>query len=99
MRIRAGLLAIGCLALASVGCIGPEHRVNTVPWWKGLPSLVLAPNSLEAHVWREHLHGVGVESAACDTGPYGCDTYAVYEQVGVPEPVVEEEPEGVAEGQ
>ena len=40
--------------LAFAGCcVGPT--VDTVPWWKGLPCMVIAPSSLEAMVWRDHL--------------------------------------------
>ncbi len=47
-KVSAWLLLICC------GCsFGPT--VDTVPWWKGVPSLLIEPASLEATVWRDHL--------------------------------------------
>jgi len=42
-------------------CIGPT--VDTVPWWKGVPCMVIAPSSLEATVWRDHLRARHVQEA------------------------------------
>jgi hypothetical protein len=55
--------------------MGPT-RVNTVPWWKGLPCLVIAPSSIEAHAWRQHLHpqncaAPAVEPCVYETMPEG----------------------------
>jgi len=74
MISRTGLLALACLALASAGCVGGRGVVNTVPWWKGLPCMVIAPSSLEAYVWRQHLHRHRAgrspqEASACSCDP------------------------------
>jgi hypothetical protein len=76
MSTRAGLLALLCLVSASVGCVGQHHTVNTVPWWKGLPCMVITPNSLEAHVWREHLHARHEDPSSCHTTQCTCDQCA-----------------------
>lgn len=49
---RILVLALALASLATSGCIynGP------VPWWKGIPARVIAPNSLEAESWRDE-HG------------------------------------------
>jgi hypothetical protein len=51
---RAVLLLTALLASTS-GCrCGPT--ASTVPWWKGLPSMVIAPSSIEAEAWRRRCH-------------------------------------------
>ena len=40
------------LLLIVSGCAGP--MVDTVPWWKGIPCMMIAPSSLEGMVWRDH---------------------------------------------
>lgn len=61
MRFRWLRTASSYLLLICCGCcFGPT--VDTVPWWKGIPSLLIEPASLEATVWRDHLrakHGRG----------------------------------------
>ena len=79
MSTRAGLLALLCLALASIGCVGHPRVVNTVPWWKGLPCMVIAPSSLEAHVWREHLHARHADEFSGDAMQCSCDQCAGFE--------------------
>ena len=34
------------------GCV-PMGDYYTVPWWKGVPTSLIAPNSLEAMAWKE----------------------------------------------
>lgn len=79
MKSRTGLLALLCLALANIGCVARPHVVNTVPCWKGLPCLMIAPSSLEAHVWREHLRARHAGQPSCDAMPCECDVCASVE--------------------
>jgi hypothetical protein len=72
MISRWGLLALVCCVFNFSGCVG-AHRVNTVPWWKGLPAMVIAPSSIEAHVWREHLHGRDGQHECTCAGECACD--------------------------
>ncbi len=74
MISRFGLFTILCCVVTFSGCVGPA-RVNSVPWWKGLPCMLIAPSSIEAHVWRQHLHErdrlhecLGAGQCACDAG-------------------------------
>lgn len=54
MQFRSLKAASTWLLLFCGGCcFGPT--VDTVPWWKGIPSLLIEPASLEATVWRDHL--------------------------------------------
>jgi hypothetical protein len=54
------IIAPAWLLLACCGCcIGPT--VDTVPWWKGLPSMMIEPTSLEGMVWRDHLRAKHAE--------------------------------------
>jgi hypothetical protein len=55
MISRFGLFTILCCVVTFSGCVGPA-RVNSVPWWKGLPCMLIAPSSIESHVWRQHFH-------------------------------------------
>jgi hypothetical protein len=52
------------------GCVGPT--VDTVPWWKGIPHMVIAPSSLEGMVWRDHFR----ERHARRSGYHGQSGYA-----------------------
>jgi hypothetical protein len=54
MRYRFAVPASAWLFLACSGCCF-SPVVDTVPWWKGLPSMIIEPTSLEAMVWRDHL--------------------------------------------
>jgi hypothetical protein len=69
MRNRILITAPTWLLLACGGCcFGPT--VDTVPWWKGLPAMVIEPTSLEGMVWRDHLragHGRIAETRNCQT--------------------------------
>ena len=38
--------------VSTSGCI-PMGDYYTVPWWKGVPTAVIAPSSLEAMAWKE----------------------------------------------
>ena len=88
MTTRAGLLTLLCLALASVGCVGQPHVVNTVPRWKGLPCMLIAPSSLEAHVWRQHLRAKHADQSTYDAVQCTCDQCAGsgYAETWGPEP-------------
>lgn len=48
----------GLIVVAWLGCFGgcQAPDANRVPWYRGLPALVAAPNSLEAEMWRRQ-HG------------------------------------------
>jgi hypothetical protein len=35
-----------------------------VPWWKGVPALVVAPSSIEAEAWRRQLRAA--QEASCE---------------------------------
>jgi hypothetical protein len=80
MRSATGLLASLCLALASVGCTAHRHVVNTVPCWKGLPCMLIAPSSLEAHVWRQRLHAGHADRSSCEAIVCGCDQCAAVDE-------------------
>ena len=73
MFSRFGLLAIVCFVVTFSGCV-TQTRVNTVPWWKGLPCMVVAPSSIEAHVWRQHLHGADCQDACLAGESCSCDS-------------------------
>ena len=47
------MVPIWLLLACSGCCFGPT--VDTVPWWKGLPAMLIEPTSLEGMVWRDHL--------------------------------------------
>lgn len=80
------LPVLGCLM--SLGC--GYTRVNTVPWWKGLPTMIIAPSSLEASVWRDHLRArhdsPSVAAPAPVVAPYGAPhaSHATTEVLGEP---------------
>jgi hypothetical protein len=71
MRKRIWEIAPIWLLLVCAGCcFGPT--VDTVPWWKGLPAMLIEPTSLEGMVWRDHLragHGRTAETSNCQTPP------------------------------
>jgi hypothetical protein len=47
------MVPIWALIACTGCCFGPT--VDTVPWWKGLPAMLIEPTSLEGMVWRDHL--------------------------------------------
>lgn len=53
MRHARWVIGTAMLTLALSGCC-TAPRVDTVPWWKGIPSMLIAPSSLEAMAWRDH---------------------------------------------
>ena len=58
LEMHSRILSVLLLAMLtlSAGChIAPV--ASTVPWWKGIPCMVIAPSSIEAEAWRRHLHG------------------------------------------
>lgn len=67
--MHSRILSVLLLAMltSSAGCrIAPV--ANTVPCWKGIPCMVIAPSSIEAEAWRRRLHGGGHSGGQC-----GCE--------------------------
>ena len=46
------VVLVCALLSATSGCV-PWGDYFTVPWWKGVPTTVIAPSSLEAMAWQE----------------------------------------------
>lgn len=93
MRNRFVITAPAWLLLACCGCcIGPT--VDTVPWWKGLPSMIIEPTSLEGMVWRDHLRAR--HSRTFDARPSPYQAYNLLEDSGpleqIPLPSVQPRP-------
>jgi hypothetical protein len=93
MQNRLVITASAWLLLACCGCcIGPT--VDTVPWWKGLPSMLIEPTSLEAMVWRDHLRAK--HSSTFDARPPQRHAYNFPEDSGpleqIPLPAVQPRP-------
>ena len=90
MRFRL-LVTASCWFLLICGgcCFGPT--VDTVPWWKGVPSLLIEPASLEATVWRDHLrakygrgHGDGPPEATHVSWEDATSYESIYESIPLP---------------
>jgi hypothetical protein len=64
MLARSRLLALAAVVLIGSGC-SLTPCVDTVPWWKGLPCMVIAPSSLEGTVWRDHFHSKHHAEGGC----------------------------------
>jgi len=65
---RLGLAAGLAGVCALCGCtFNNPWNTPVIPWWKGIPTQILAPNSLEAEVWRERHRGQ--EGHATAVGP------------------------------
>ena len=77
-RTAAVFLLLGLLV--SGGCHGGPV-VNTVPWWRGLPSLVIAPTSIEAEAWRRHLHAAHAPDGPRGPGCQPCLPAEIYEEI------------------
>ena len=96
MRFRL-LVTASCWFLLICGgcCFGPT--VDTVPWWKGVPSLLIEPASLEATGWRDHLrakHGRGTPGGSSEYTTHGAWEDATPNEStmeSIPSPSVESE--------
>lgn len=54
-------------AVLASGCAHHPRVVDTVPAWKGIPLMLIAPSSLEAQVWADYFHQRKHDtSAACE---------------------------------
>ena len=60
MRRFAAMTAIVLASCSLSGCV-LDHTSAEIPWWKGIPAMVLAPNSQEAFGWHNQRHGYTYE--------------------------------------
>jgi len=67
MSCRLELVLVVPILLAVTGCAHDTASAR-IPWWKGIPTQLLAPSSQEAFGWHKQRHGHTYEQQIFESG-------------------------------